>query len=66
MLEPLPSSKDPGVESKVYESQVDEEDEDEDDDDDDEELEDEDEVHDQLAVHPDRVVLPSVVNRTRM
>ena len=68
MLEPLPSSKDPGVESKVYESQVDDEDEDEDEDDDDEdeELEDEDEVHDQLAAHPDRVVLPSVVNRTRM
>ena len=63
MPEPLPSSKDPGVVSKVYESQVEDADEDEEPDDDDDGEED---VHDQLAAHPDCVALPSVVNRTYM
>ena len=49
--------------SKVYESQVEDADEDEEPDDDDDDDED---VHDQLAAHPDRVALPSVVNWTYM
>ena len=61
MLEPLPSSKDPGVVSRVYESQVEDADEEPDDDDDDDA-----DVHDQLAAHPDCVALLSVVNKTYM
>ena len=61
MLEPLPSSKDPGVVSRVYESQVEDADGEPDDDDDDDE-----DVHDQLAAHPDCVALLSVVNKTYM